>query len=65
MLLRIRWFVMGVLASLGLVSYLMNQVRRARERLTARSLTNTGLRGVARLLDSAADGLQPKMENRR
>ena len=65
MLLRIRWFVMGVLASLGLVSYLMNQVRRARERLTARSLTNTGLGGVARLLDSAADGLQPKTENRR
>jgi hypothetical protein len=65
MLLRIRWFIMGVLASVGLVSYLAAQLRKARERLTPKNLTNSGLRGVARLFDTAADAVQPTSENRR
>jgi hypothetical protein len=55
MLLRIRWFIMGVLTSLGAIGYLVNQLRKARERITARNLARTGMRGVADWLDSAAD----------
>ena len=64
MLLRIRWFIMGVAASLGAVSYIATQVRRARERLTPRNVVNTGMRGVADLLDSAADAVGPEVEQR-
>ena len=59
MLLRIRWFVMGAIASVGALSYLVNQVRKARERLTARSLANSGLRTAARAIDNAAEAIQP------
>ena len=64
MFLRIRWFIMGALASAGVLSYLANQLRKARERLTPRSMANRGLRGVASALDSAADAVQPKVEER-
>lgn len=50
---------MGALASVGVFGYLANQLRRARERLTARNLANTGLRSVARVIDSAADAIEP------
>lgn len=64
MLLRIRWFILGAAASLGVVGYLANQLRKARERLTPRNLANSGMRGVADLLDTAADAVQPEMEKR-
>lgn len=59
MLLRIRWFVMGVVASAGIFTYLTKQLRRARERLTPRNLANTGMRSVAQALDSAAESVAP------
>jgi len=46
---------MGVLTSLGAIGYLVNQLRKARERITARNLARTGMRGVADWLDSTAD----------
>jgi|GEM_PF-2114948 len=55
MFLRIRWFGIGVISSLGLVVYLAAQVKRARERLSARSLARSGGRTVAGWLDRAAD----------
>lgn len=60
MFLRIRWFIMGALASVGVFSYLAALVRKARERLTPRGIANSGLRGVARALDTAAEAVQPK-----
>lgn len=60
MLLRIRWFIMGALASIGLVSYLAAQLRKARQLLTPRNLADTGMRGVADLLDAAAEAVQPE-----
>lgn len=63
MFLRIRWFLVGALASLGVVSYLVAQVKKARERLTPRNLANSGLRSVANLLDSAAEAVQPSSES--
>jgi hypothetical protein len=65
MLLRMRWFIMGVLASVGAVSYLAAQLRKARERFTPRNLANSAMRSVARLFDTAADAVQPTSENRR
>jgi hypothetical protein len=62
MFLRIRWFIMGAIAAVGVFSYLANQLRKARERLTPRSVANSGLRGVGRVLDSAADAVQPRAE---
>lgn len=59
MLLRLRWFIMGALASVGVVTYLANQLRRARERLTPRNLANSGMRSVAEMLDSAAESVAP------
>lgn len=55
MLLRIRWFIMGALASLGVFGYLAKQLRKARERITPRNLARRGMRGVADVLDEAAD----------
>ncbi len=65
MLLRIRWFILGAVASVGFVTYLANQLRRARERLTPRNLANTGLRSVAEVLDTAADAVAPADEGPR
>ena len=60
MLLRIRWFIMGVAASLGAIGYLANQVRKARERMTPRNIAKSGMRGVADLLDTAAEAVKPR-----
>ena len=59
MLLRVRWFAVGVLSSLGAMAYLAAQVKRARERLNARALARSGGRSVATLLDRAADRIDP------
>ena len=64
MLLRIRWFLMGALTIAGLAGYLLNELRKAREKLTPRAVANTGLRRVAKLLDTAADAVQPDPEMR-
>lgn len=60
--MRIRWFIVGALASLGVVGYLAAQVRKARERLTPRNLARRGLSGVADLLDTASDAVRPDGE---
>ncbi len=60
MLLRIRWFVLGAAASIGVLSYLGAQVRKAREKLTARNMVRSGMRSAADLLDTAADAVQPE-----
>ena len=59
MFLRMRWFGIGVISSLGLVAYLATQVKRARERMSARALARSGGRTVASLLDRAADRVAP------
>lgn len=62
MLLRIRWFVVGALASLGVVGYLAAQLRKARERMSPGNLARHGKRAVADLLDNAADTIRPDEE---
>lgn len=65
MFTRIRWFILGAVTATGVLGYLAKQVRKARERLTPRSLANSGLRGFARALDSAADAVQPARQETR
>ena len=64
MLLRVRWFVLGAVTSVGVVAYLIKQVRRVHERVTPRNLARSGMRGVADLLDSAADAVAADGEGR-
>jgi hypothetical protein len=59
MLLRIRWFLVGVFSSLGIAAYLTNRIRRARERFSARNLARAGMRGAADVLDSTARRIDP------
>jgi hypothetical protein len=59
MFLRIRWFTLGVIASLGAAAYAANQLRRMRERLTPQNLAREGVRGLAGVLEAAADRLEP------
>ena len=65
MFLRVRWFIMGAAASIGAFTYLTNEARKAKERMTPRNLANSGMRGVAKLLDTAADAVQTDVEGRR
>lgn len=55
MFLRIRWFAVGVLSSVGIIAFLAAQAKKARERLTAKALVRSGGRSVASLFDRAAD----------
>lgn len=59
MLLRIRWFVLGVVAAGAGVAYVVDQLRRARERLTPENLARGGARGVASLIEAAAERIAP------
>ena len=59
MLLRIRWFLLGFAAASAGAVYVIDQVRRARERLTPENLTRSGARGVASLIDAAATRIAP------
>ena len=59
MLLRIRWFLAGFVAASAGAVYVIDQLRRARERLTPENLTRSGVRGVATLIDAAADRIAP------
>ena len=59
MFIRVRWFLMGVLTSIGVVAYLAAQVKAARERLTPENLAKTGAMSLAGALESAAVAITP------
>lgn len=60
MLLRMRWFTLGVIASLGAVAYVANQLRLMRERLTPQNLTREAGRTAAAVLEVAAHRISPE-----
>ncbi len=62
MLIRLRWFVLGVLSSVGVLGWLAVQVKRARERLTPANLARRGARGFADVLDSLAERVAPEQD---
>ena len=59
MLIRLRWFLLGVLSSVGALGWLAVQVKRARERLTPGNLARQGARGFADVLDTIAERVAP------
>ena len=59
MFIRVRWFFMGVLASVGALAYLAAQVKAARQRLTPENLAKTGANSLAGALESAAVAITP------
>jgi hypothetical protein len=59
MLVRVRWFVLGALSSMGAMAFVAAQVKKARERLTPANLARGGARSLASLLDAAADRVAP------
>jgi hypothetical protein len=63
MLLRIRWFIMGAVVSVGALGYIINELRKARERLTPRHVATAGARGLGRALESAGAAIRPKGEH--
>ena len=59
MFVRIRWFFAGILAALGGMGYLVNQVRRAREKLTPANMVAAGKQQAANWLDAVAEKVAP------
>jgi hypothetical protein len=59
MLLRIRWFLLGVAATLGGGAYIVHQLRRMREQLAPKNVARVGVTGVADLIDAAARRIHP------
>ena len=60
MFIRVRWFLIGVLTSVGVFAYLAAQVRAARERLTPENIARTGANSLAGVLESAAVAITPE-----
>lgn len=50
MFTRLRWFVYGVVASLGATAYVVARLRRMRERLTAQSVARVSALSLADLM---------------
>lgn len=59
MLVRIRWFVFGILGTVGVGAWLLARVRQLRASLTPTNLKRAGTEGVASLLDTAARRIDP------
>ena len=64
MFVRVRWFMLGVVASLGAVAYMANQLRRVRERLTVANVGREAGRALAGALDSVAGAIAPPADSR-
>lgn len=59
MLLRIRWFVLGVLSTVGGGAYLLAKLRRVRARLSAANLRKVSAHSLADVLDAAGRAILP------
>ena len=64
MLVRVRWFLLGFATAAGGAVYVADQLRRAREKLTPENMARESARGVASLLDAAADRIEPSPAGR-
>ena len=53
---------MGAVVSVGALGYIINELRKARERMTPRNIANAGARGFGRALEAAGAAIRPKGE---
>jgi hypothetical protein len=59
MFVRIRWFIAGVVATVGGMSYLVAQVRKARQKVSPANLIAAGKEQAAAWLDAVAERVAP------
>ena len=59
MFVRIRWFIAGIVAAVGGMSFLASQLRKARQKLTPANLVIAGKRHAAYWIDAVADRIAP------
>ncbi len=57
MFVRMRWFTIGVVVSLGMMAYVANQMRRARERFTPQAVARQTGYAVADALEALASSM--------
>jgi len=61
-IVRLRWFFLGALSSIGAIGWLVVKVKRARERLTAANLARSSVRSFADALDAIAERVAPSQD---
>ena len=59
MFLRIRWFLLGVLTTIGSGAYLLAKLRKVRARMSRDNLKRVGATSVADVLDAAGRAVSP------
>ena len=65
MLLRIRWFLLGVLGAVGGGAYVLVKLRAMRERLTPRNVGRAAAMAAADALDMVGSMVEPKSRGER
>jgi hypothetical protein len=58
MFTRLKWFVLGSVATIGVGAYLGAKVKRARERLTTEAILRAGVATVAGMMNATGRRLQ-------
>lgn len=58
MLIRLKWFLLGSIATIGTGAYLGAKVKRARERLTAENMVRAGAALVAGMMNATGRRMQ-------
>lgn len=58
MFTRIKWFLLGSAATIGVGAYLGTKVKRARERLTAENMARAGVVTVAGVMNATGRRMQ-------
>ena len=59
MFMRLRWFLLGVMATVGATAYVVSRARRLRERLSAETVVRVGALTVADLMEAAGHRIKP------
>lgn len=59
MLVRIRWFLIGVLTTLAAGAFVLNRLRQMREKLAPKAVARVGVDGVADLIEATARRIDP------
>lgn len=60
MLVRLRWFLLGVVATVGATAYVVTRARRLRERLSPETVVRVGALTVADLMEAAGHRIKPR-----
>lgn len=59
MVVRLKWFVFGVVVTLGIMAYAISRLRALRERVSPGAVAREIARGAAAVLEAAAGRVAP------